>query len=169
MVNFLVFMAVSFKQIKFVQLFGAAACHLRNTSSCTITEVKQRWAWLVLGWETVQVLPECCFLPLKSTGFDKLSYTGCWLCVHPELAIGQCRLEVHGTCSLNNPWHRTCRRFQAGFGIPSRPPNVTDPCGQLDDAKKTSSKLGRKLTYTYSCSICISRLLLIWSLKNNCS
>ena len=27
---------------------------------CTITEVKQRWARLVLEWVTVQVLPECC-------------------------------------------------------------------------------------------------------------
>ena len=37
---------------------GAAAYQLGNTSSRTITEVKQRWARLVLGWETVQVLPE---------------------------------------------------------------------------------------------------------------
>ena len=41
-------------------LSGAAAYQLGNTSSRTITEVKQRWAWLVLGWTTVQVLPECC-------------------------------------------------------------------------------------------------------------
>ena len=33
--------------------FGAAAYQLGNTSSRTITEVKQRWARLVLGWETV--------------------------------------------------------------------------------------------------------------------
>ena len=39
---------------------GAAAYQLGNTSSRTITEVKQRWARLVLGWETVQVSPECC-------------------------------------------------------------------------------------------------------------
>ena len=26
--------------------------HVENTSSRPITEVKQRWAWLVLGWET---------------------------------------------------------------------------------------------------------------------
>ena len=39
---------------------GAAANQLGNTSSHTITEVKQRWARLVLGWETVQVLHECC-------------------------------------------------------------------------------------------------------------
>ena len=38
----------------------AAAYQLGNTSSRTITEVKQRWARLVLGRETVQVLPECC-------------------------------------------------------------------------------------------------------------
>ena len=36
-------------------LLGAAAYQLGNTSSRTITEVKQRWARLVLGWETVQL------------------------------------------------------------------------------------------------------------------
>ena len=41
-------------------LWGAAVSQLGNTSSRTITEVKQHWARLVLGWETVQVLPECC-------------------------------------------------------------------------------------------------------------
>ena len=40
-------------------LWGAAAYQLGNTSSRKITEVKQRWARLVLGWATVQVLPEC--------------------------------------------------------------------------------------------------------------
>ena len=39
---------------------GAAAYQLGNTSSCTITEVKQCWTLLVLGWKTVQMLPECC-------------------------------------------------------------------------------------------------------------
>ena len=39
---------------------GVAAYQLGNTSSCTIIEVKQGWAWLVLGWQTVQVLSECC-------------------------------------------------------------------------------------------------------------
>ena len=39
---------------------GAAPYQLGNTSSRTITEVKQRCAQLVLGWETVQVLSECC-------------------------------------------------------------------------------------------------------------
>ena len=39
---------------------GAVAYQLGNTSSRTITEVKQRWARLVLGWVTVQVSPECC-------------------------------------------------------------------------------------------------------------
>ena len=33
-------------------------------------------------------------------------YTGCWLCVDAELAIGQCRLRVRArACGLNNPWH----------------------------------------------------------------
>ena len=39
---------------------GAAAYQLGNTSSRKITEVKHSWARLVLGWDTVQVLPECC-------------------------------------------------------------------------------------------------------------
>ena len=39
---------------------GAAAYQLGNTSSRMIIEVKKSWARLVLGWETVQVLPECC-------------------------------------------------------------------------------------------------------------
>ena len=42
-----------------------------NASSRTITEIKQRWAWLVLGWDTVQVLPECCHEPLMSARFNK--------------------------------------------------------------------------------------------------
>ena len=41
-------------------LKGAAAYKLGNTSSRTTTEVKQCCIQLVLGWETVQVLPECC-------------------------------------------------------------------------------------------------------------
>ena len=39
---------------------GADAYQLGNISSRTITEVKQRQARLVLGWEAVQVLPEFC-------------------------------------------------------------------------------------------------------------
>ena len=49
----------------------------------------------------IQVL----LLTLKLARFDEPSYTGCWLCVDAELAIGQCRLGVHGTCGLKNPWH----------------------------------------------------------------
>ena len=40
---------------------GAAAYQLGKTSSRTITDVKQCWAWLVLGWENVQILSECCW------------------------------------------------------------------------------------------------------------
>ena len=36
----------------------------------SITEVKQYWAWLILGSETVQGLPECCCWPLKPVTFD---------------------------------------------------------------------------------------------------
>ena len=39
---------------------GATSYPLGNTSPLPITEVKQRSARLVLGWETVQVLSECC-------------------------------------------------------------------------------------------------------------
>ena len=48
-----------------LSMIGAAAYQLGNTSSRMITEVKQRWARLVLGWVTVQVLPECCCKPFK--------------------------------------------------------------------------------------------------------
>ena len=53
----LVLMSLSWINVYFS---GAAAYQFGNTSSRTITEVKQRWARLVLGWATVQVLPECC-------------------------------------------------------------------------------------------------------------
>ena len=43
-----------------VEKTGATTYQLGNTSSRTITEVKQHWTRLVLEWETVQVLPECC-------------------------------------------------------------------------------------------------------------
>ena len=45
---------------RYVLVLYATAYQLGNTSSRTITEVKQLCARLVLGWETVQVLPECC-------------------------------------------------------------------------------------------------------------
>ena len=48
------------------------------------------------------------------------SYTGCWLCVDAELAIG---LGVHGTCGLNNPWHHL-RKMSSWVGNPGRPPYV---------------------------------------------
>ena len=45
----------SIKRVNKVAETGTAACQLGNTSSRTITEVKQCEAQLVLGWETVQV------------------------------------------------------------------------------------------------------------------
>ena len=41
--------------------------HVENTSSRLITEVKQHWAWLVLGWETAweHQVPLSIFLPAK--------------------------------------------------------------------------------------------------------
>ena len=44
-----------FKLVQEMYTLGAVAYQLGNTSSCTVTEVKRHWAWLVLGWETVQV------------------------------------------------------------------------------------------------------------------
>ena len=32
---------------------------------------------------------------------------------------------AHGTCGLNNPWHRTCGRCHNWVVIPGRPPYVT--------------------------------------------
>ena len=34
-----------------------------------------------------------------------MTYTGFFTFDDAELAIGQCRLGVHGTCVLNIPWH----------------------------------------------------------------
>ena len=45
------------------------------------------------------------------------------LCVDAELAIGQRRLGVHGTCGLNNPWHYL-RKMSSLVGNPDRPPYV---------------------------------------------
>ena len=53
------------------------------------------------------------------------------------LAIGQRRLGAHGTCGLNNPWHRTCGRCHNWVGIPGRPPNVI-PCGSAGSEKRLS-------------------------------
>jgi len=36
--------------------------HVGYTSSHSNTEVKQHWAWLLLGWETLQGIPEVGFL-----------------------------------------------------------------------------------------------------------
>ena len=55
---------------------------------------------------------------------SRVLFTGCWFCVDAELAIGQYRLGVHGTCGLNKPWHRTCGRCHNRVGIPISPPFV---------------------------------------------
>ena len=46
---------------------GAAAYQLGNTSSHTSTEVKQRWAWLVLWW----VVSNECLLSKYEATVDK--------------------------------------------------------------------------------------------------
>ena len=40
---------------------GAIDNQLWSASVCAINEIKHRWIWLLLGWETVQLLPECCY------------------------------------------------------------------------------------------------------------
>ena len=56
--------------------------------------------------------------------FNTVLWTGCWLCVDAELAIGwQCRLRVHGTCGLINPCHHL-RKISSWVGNPGRPPYV---------------------------------------------
>ena len=66
---------------------------LGNTSSLSITEVKQPWAQLVLGWETVPSVAWVLLLTLKAGEvWLAILFIGCWLCVDAELAIGQCRL-----------------------------------------------------------------------------
>ena len=42
---------------------------------------------------------------------------------------------MHGTCGLNNPWHRTCGRCHNWVGIPGRPPHVI-PRGSAGLKKK---------------------------------
>ena len=43
--------------------------------------------------------------------------------VDAELAIGQCRLGVHGTYGLINPWHHL-RKMSSWVGNLGRPPYV---------------------------------------------
>ena len=62
--------------------------------------------------------------PLKLARFDYPSNTGCWLCIDAELAIGHCRMGLHGTYGLNNPW-RHLWTMSSWVGIPGRPPFVT--------------------------------------------
>ena len=59
------------------EIKALAADQLGNTSSRMITEVKQQWAQLVLEWETVQVLTECCCQPCKVDQIRLMSYSGC--------------------------------------------------------------------------------------------
>ena len=47
----------------------------------------------------VQVLSECCCYPVKLARFDSPSYTGCWLCVDAELAMGCVGLGVRSLWS----------------------------------------------------------------------
>ena len=59
MLGKLIFFSLAPRLIKYYYLISrnARAYQLGNTSSHTITEVKQHWAQLVLGWKTVPVLP----------------------------------------------------------------------------------------------------------------
>ena len=73
----------------------------------------------------------------KKLDDNSKSYTGCWLCVDAELAIGQCRLWVHGTCGLINPWHHL-RKMSSWVGNPGRPPYVI-PCVSAGLKKNSKS------------------------------
>ena len=108
------------------------------------------WSQVTLSsvrWETVQMWPECC---LKSAKFDLPSYTGCWLCVHAELVIGQCRLG----CTEPVVWstlRTTCGRCQAGLEIPIDLP-MWSLVGQQDWKKKyifPTPPLVRYIRYSY--------------------
>ena len=47
-------------------------CHVGNTSSHSNTEVRQNWAWIVLGWETAWELPRAagmCLLIYAAKGW----------------------------------------------------------------------------------------------------
>ena len=58
--------------------------------------------------------------------------------VDAELAIGQCRLGVHGTCGLINPWHHL-QKMSSWVGIPGRPPYVI-PRGSAGLKKKAGMR-----------------------------
>ena len=66
----------------------------------------------------------------------------CWLCVDAELAIGQYRLGVHGTCGLNNPWHHLWK-ISSLVGNPGRPPYVI-PRGSAELKKKLAPDVQTK-------------------------
>ena len=65
-----------------------------------------------------------------------------------ELAIGQYRLGVQGTCGLNNPWHHL-RKISSWVGNPGKPPYVT-PRGSA--GLKKSHVLNIRIVY--DCTSC---------------
>ena len=74
-----------------VYLLNAKAGQLGNTtSSRTITEVKECWDWLLLRWDTIQVLSECCCRnrcpAFCQHRLDSLTHHRCWTPhhSHPE-------------------------------------------------------------------------------------
>src|SRR6266487_1735379 len=63
-----VFASTQFVNVNFDTTSRQRPYHVENTSSRPITEVKQHWAWLVLGWVTAwehQVLLSSFFAPWK--------------------------------------------------------------------------------------------------------
>ena len=70
-----------------------------------------------LGWYLDERLSKYC-LSVAANPQSRLDLIGFWLCVDAELAIGHCRLGVHGTCGA------TCGRCHNCVGIPGRPPYV---------------------------------------------
>ena len=105
---------------------GAAANKLGNTSSRTITGVKQHWAHSVSSLmgdcsSAVWVLLQA----LKQARFDYPSYTRCWLCVYTELATGQCKMWGAQNLSSKRPLAPDLRKKSSWFWNSGRPPYAT--------------------------------------------
>ena len=73
-------------------------------------------------------------------------------CVDAELAIGQCRLGVHRTCGLINPWHHL-QKMSSWVGNPGRPPYVI-PCGSAGLKKEGSSSICVGLKQSHAGFVC---------------
>ena len=112
--------------------------------------------WMGDCWSVVWLL----LLTLKSR-LDLISrvlFTGCWLCVDAELAIGQCRLGPLTEPVVWSTLGTTCGRCQAGLEIPEDLP-MWSLVGQQDWKKGPIADLWVMLvfeTWLADCSwVCI--------------